>query len=72
MTTQLTDLFTALFDALEALDQQLDGYGLYAIREHQSAKKLPLCSRPWIGATMAPPTKAATGQIVMDGQCGCA
>ena len=37
MTTQLTDLYTALFDALEALDQQLDGYGLYAIREHQKA-----------------------------------
>ena len=28
MTTQLTDLYTALFDALEVLDQQLDGYGL--------------------------------------------
>ncbi|MEZ4672625.1 MAG: hypothetical protein R2932_00065 [Caldilineaceae bacterium] len=41
MTTQLTDLYTALFDALEALDQQLDGYGLYAIREHQKAADLP-------------------------------
>lgn len=35
MTHQLTDLYTALFNALETLDQQLDGYGLYAIREHQ-------------------------------------
>ncbi|MEZ4617447.1 MAG: hypothetical protein R2867_18315 [Caldilineaceae bacterium] len=32
MTHQLPDLYTALFNALEALDQQLDGYGLYAIR----------------------------------------
>lgn len=35
MTTELTDLYTALFDSFEALDQKLDGYGLYAIRDYQ-------------------------------------
>lgn len=44
MTTERNDLFTALFDALEALDQQLDGYGLYAIREAQK-----------VGDTLHPP-----------------
>ncbi len=47
MTTQLPDLYTALFDALEALDQQLDGYGLYAIREYQAD---PYFSHLWPNA----------------------
>ena len=31
MTIELADLYTSLFDALETLDQQLEGYGLYEI-----------------------------------------
>lgn len=39
--TDPTLLFTALFDSLERLDQQLAGYGLYAIREYQKVGALP-------------------------------
>ncbi len=38
MTIEIADLHTSLLDALETLDQQLDGFGLYAIREVQKNK----------------------------------
>ena len=44
MTTASTALHTALFDALQTLGQQLDGYGLYAIRDDQK-----------VGDTLHPP-----------------
>jgi len=41
MPTEPTAVATALFDALETLDQQLDGFGLYAIREYQKHGEIP-------------------------------
>ncbi len=45
-TTELAALYRTLFDALETLDQQLEGYGLYAIREHQKVGDTP--HLPWM------------------------
>jgi hypothetical protein len=49
MTTELTDLYSTLFDSLEALDRQLDGFGLYAIRDDQKVGELlhPPFAREW-------------------------
>jgi hypothetical protein len=41
MTTEPADICTALLNALETLDQQLDGFGLYAIREYQKHGDIP-------------------------------
>lgn len=41
MTTKPTDISTTLLNALETLDQQLDGFGLYAIREYQKHDDIP-------------------------------
>jgi len=41
MTIEPTDIHIALFAALETLDQRLDGFGLYAIREYQKHGEIP-------------------------------
>ncbi|MCX6049515.1 MAG: hypothetical protein NT075_30820 [Chloroflexi bacterium] len=69
MTIELTEIYTALFDALEALDQQLDGFGLYAIREYQkkAAKLHPPLVQEWTLAIR--PTLQQLGDPVL-GQPG--
>ena len=41
MTTKPTDISSTLLNALETLDLQLDGFGLYAIREYQKHDDIP-------------------------------
>jgi len=41
MTIELADIYTSLFDSLERLDQQLNGFGLYAIRDYQKSGDAP-------------------------------